>query len=230
MQGDNVIFTTVSVQAVEALVAMYQTLGYKVHPHKTYISRDRGEFLRRSYEHGGITGYTPRTLLALRNSFRNPIFPIPIAPAERLYSRLALRSLARQRGACPDSCAQMYLEDAAQAGIEERTASAFALTSATFGGAGLEVEHGYMGKYLMIKFGREQPWLRPRIKKTPLEVRPTLGRWKQRLKNLDIDFTGGYRQQFSQLLAIKWGLREADITGNPIFLVLSLLLSSGPLQ
>ncbi|CAB3232863.1 unnamed protein product [Arctia plantaginis] len=61
--------------------------------------------------------YTPRILLALR--FRSPIIPIPIAPAERLYSRLALWTLARQRGACPDSCAQMYLEDATQAEIDD---------------------------------------------------------------------------------------------------------------
>lgn len=51
-QGDDVIFTTTSVEAVETLVATYQTLGYRVHPHKTYISKDRGEFLRRSYERG----------------------------------------------------------------------------------------------------------------------------------------------------------------------------------
>lgn len=141
------IFTTTSVEAVEALVAMYQTLGYKVHPQKTYISRDRGEFLRRSYERSGITGYTPRTLLSLR--FRNPIIPIATAPAERLYSRLALWSLARQRGASPSACTELYLEDARQAGIDERIASAFALTPATYGGAGLETEEGRMGAHLV---------------------------------------------------------------------------------
>ncbi|CAB3248676.1 unnamed protein product [Arctia plantaginis] len=176
MQGDDVIFTTVSVRAVEALFAMYLTLGYKVHPHKTYISRDRGELLRRSYECNCITGYTPRTLLALR--FRNPIIPIPIAPAERVYSRLALWSLARQRGACPK-----YTRDT-------------------------------WDNYLIKTYGNRQPWIRPRIQKPPLKVRPTLGRWKERLENLDIDFTGGYREQFSKLLAITWGLREADITGK----------------
>lgn len=34
MQGDDVLFTTTSVGAVETLVAMYGTLGYKVHPQK----------------------------------------------------------------------------------------------------------------------------------------------------------------------------------------------------
>ncbi|CAB3228065.1 unnamed protein product [Arctia plantaginis] len=160
MQGDDVIFTTVSVGAVEALVAMYLTLGYKVHQHKTYISRDQVEFLRRSYECSGITGYTPRTLLALR--FRNPIIPIPIAPAERLCSRLALWSLARQRGACPTSCTQMYIEDAVQAGIDASTASAFALTPATYGGAGLEIHEGHMRNYHIKTYGSRQPWIRPR--------------------------------------------------------------------
>ncbi|CAB3249509.1 unnamed protein product [Arctia plantaginis] len=137
MQGDDVIFTTVSVRAVEALLTMYLTLGYK-----------------------------------------------------------------------------MYIKDAVQAGIDERTASAFALTDATYGGAGLEIHEGHMGNYLIKTYGNRQPWIRPRIQKPPLKVRPTLGRWKERLENLDIDFTGGYREQFSKLLAITWGLREADITGK----------------
>lgn len=143
MQGDDVLFTTVGVTGVEALVAMYQTLGYKVHPQKTYISRDRGEFLRRSYELGGITRYTPRTLLSIR--FRNPIIPMPIAAAERLYSRLAMWSLARQRGADPSVCADMYLEDAEQSGVERHLASAFALTPATYGGGGSRDRRGTYG-------------------------------------------------------------------------------------
>lgn len=212
MQGDDVIFTTNSVGSVEALVAMYQTLGYKVHPHKTYISRERGEFLRRSYETDGITGYTPRTLLALR--FRNPIVPMPISPAERLYSRLALWSLARQRGGEAGVCADLYIEDAVQAGIEASMASAFALTPATYGGAGLETEQGRMGARLTLRFGRDQAWVRPRIKKPSLKITPKLGCWKERLQQADLAFTGTYRDQFHSLLAITWGMREADITGK----------------
>lgn len=154
MQGDDVIFTTISTEAVEALVAMYQTLWYRVHLQKTYISRDRDEFLRRSYERGGITGYTPRTLLSL--SFRNPIIPLPVTPAERLYSRLALWSLAQQRGASPRACAELYLEDALQAGIDGQRAAAFALAPAIYGGAGLETEEGRMGAHLHSVYGKKQ--------------------------------------------------------------------------
>lgn len=59
-----------------------------------------------------------------------------------------------------------------------------------------------------------QPWIRPVIKKPPLDVRPSLGRWRDRLEALDIDFTGGYREQFNQLLAITWGVRESKLVGK----------------
>lgn len=78
-QGDDVLFTTSYLQCVSAIVHMY---GYKVHPEKTYISRERGEFLR-SYETDRITGYISRSLLSLR--YRNPTIAIPVVKAERIY-------------------------------------------------------------------------------------------------------------------------------------------------
>lgn len=93
MQGDDVVFTTQSVGMVEALVYVYQLLGYKVHTQKTFISRDRAEFLRRSYERSGITGYTPRTLLTIR--FRNPVIPLPLRRSVCIPGWL--------RGPCVDS-------------------------------------------------------------------------------------------------------------------------------
>lgn len=76
------------------------------------------------------------------------------------------------------------------------------------------MEEGRMGAYLVAKYGRRQPWVRPVIKKPPLDIRPSLGRWKDRLEALEMDFTGGYREQFSQLLAITCGIREAKLVGK----------------
>lgn len=51
-QGDDVIFTSTSVWEVQLIIHAYNIFGYEVHPHKTFISRHRAEFLRRSYERG----------------------------------------------------------------------------------------------------------------------------------------------------------------------------------
>lgn len=86
--SNDVLFTTTSLAGVTSLLSAYREFGYEVHPEKTYVSRCRGEFLRRSYEEVGIVGYTMRTMVSLR--FRNPIIPLEICAPARIYSRLAL--------------------------------------------------------------------------------------------------------------------------------------------
>lgn len=80
VQGDDVIFGSDSLLAIRLVVASYIKIGYEIHPMKTFLSDHRGEFLRRSYELQGITGYNTRTLLSIR--FMNPIQDAPILPVE----------------------------------------------------------------------------------------------------------------------------------------------------
>jgi hypothetical protein len=60
-QGDDVILATKTVDTAACIMDTYEKLGYEVHPLKTFISRNRAEFLRRSYEVTGVTGYIARS-------------------------------------------------------------------------------------------------------------------------------------------------------------------------
>lgn len=80
-QGDDVIFSTNSELFVKTAIDTYQKIGYEVHQMKTYISTWRGEFLRRSYEPTGVTGYVARSMVNIR--FKNPILASPIDKHEQ---------------------------------------------------------------------------------------------------------------------------------------------------
>lgn len=66
-QGEDILFSTLKVADIERIVAVCGCLGQEIH---TYISRTRGELLKRSYEVNKITSCTKITQLSLR--FRNP--------------------------------------------------------------------------------------------------------------------------------------------------------------
>lgn len=211
-QGDDVIFETTELRHVERTVAVYSALGYEVHPQKTYISRDRGEFLRRSYEPTGITGYTCRTQLSMR--FRNPVIELPLAPAERIASRVALWLLSRQRGSCAKGVADMIIEDAAQAGVSKEDVINFSLTPTCVGGLGLVGGDDCVASALLAQLETKSRWITPRIERPSLRLRPYLGYWKGRFERLGLSLHGDYETNFHTMIAQTWGLRQSEITGK----------------
>lgn len=208
-QGDDVAFATTDLEDVALVMHVYNKLGYEAHPSKTFYSRYRTEFLRKSYEDGvGITGYLARTLLSIR--FRSPILEIPIARASRLYSRLTAWHLMTLRGAKPKSAVDCYLWDAEQIGVDRRTASNFALTPASFGGAGLWPE-GLMSAHLKKDF---TTYMNYDIKTEYHTVQPRLGHWNTRLKNFGSYLGERERESFNITLAKSWGIKDVDIVKN----------------
>lgn len=192
---------------------MYGYLGYKVHPQKTYISRDRGEFLRRNYEPKKLTGYLGRTQLALR--FRNPIIPLALDPAERLGSRMDLWSLFAIRGGNGRGVAEMFLEDAEQSGVKKEIAIGYALTPCCAGGLGLDKEDHPIGKELFaLNGGGITQWVRPKTEKPLNRLDINWGKWQGRMDLLGIHLSGGYKEEFKLLLARTWGVPELHLVGE----------------
>ncbi|QBL75907.1 putative non-structural polyprotein [Solenopsis midden virus] len=208
-QGDDVIFAVTNVQEAQYIIDTYRKIGYEVHPMKTYISKTRSEFLRRSYENIGVTGYTARTLLSIR--FRNPILELPINKGVRLYSRLTLWHLCYLRGCDANRCSQAYLSDARQMRIETSDAASYALTPSSVGGGGLD-PNSSMAPLLREK--SDGRWLRMEVDEYYKDVEPRLGKWSGRLLKHGIDLIGGRKYEFFRTLAASWGIRAPDIYGT----------------
>lgn len=134
-QGDDVIFSCANLSGIHLIIDTYGKLGYQVHFQKTYISRCRGEFLRRSYEEQRVTGYLARTIHGLR--FKNPIQDDPISLTEHIYGHLTQWHLAYMRGGRADSVVSMLLEDIKGMGVSTKKAASFFLTPNSLGGGGL---------------------------------------------------------------------------------------------
>lgn len=204
-QGDDVVFSTNDLGAVEAVVALYGEVGYQVHPEKTFVSRQRAEFLRKSYEVGRIVGYISRGILSIR--FRNPIISTPVVAEERLYSRLSTWQLCVLRGADVGRVMSLFLDDAEQLGVKRVDAADFALTPNSFGGGGVPVE-SRMGAALRREGSGE--WKEIRITKEYRRLGLELGKWEKRL-----DRWGGAnrdeRAGFRRLLAQMWGIDEVEL-------------------
>lgn len=209
--GDDIHFKVNSIPAIRALIEQYNNNGYEVHPAKTYVSHRRTEFLRRSYEEGGIVGYLPRTLVSLLA--RNPITDQPISKASRFSDRLTLGLLATLRGASPRAVSCFLLEDAKQMGLRREDVCDFALTPAAVGGAGLSAVSGPLAHCLMAHTtGR---WLKPVVVETEAPVvKTSLGAWARRVDSagvrLDPDLQAGFVKQLAQ----SWGIREKAVTGK----------------
>lgn len=208
-QGDDVIFATKSVVDARVLIDTYSKVGYEVHPMKTYISRTRSEFLRRSYERSGITGYTARTCLSIM--YRNPILELPVSRAERVYSRLAIWHLCTLRGCDDRRCARAYIMDSGQAGVLASEACDFAVTPNCMGGGGLDTSSG-MGVEVR-RFGKGE-WLTLVSTKHIRDIRPTLGKWEGRLSEIGVVLRGSRQRDLNYVLARSWGMREADLLGK----------------
>lgn len=208
-QGDDINFATTTLQNVRWILHVYNTLGYEAHPEKTFISRERTEFLRKSYESGlGITGYVPRTLLSIR--FKNPILENPVVKAARLYSRATTWHLLTLRGGEGKNIGQLYLEDAEQIGVRKEYAAGFLLCPAAFGGAGLDwasemaivPKHHFKGYYV------------PLITQDKRKVIPNLGRWRDRIHQWKDHLEQDNLQKFYAMLAQSWGISEKDLTAK----------------
>lgn len=74
-QGDDARLLLDSEEAAVLLAKVYQEAGFGVNPSKTWVSRDRDEFLRRVAVAGRIFGYPARSLPSA--FWRNPIKPPP---------------------------------------------------------------------------------------------------------------------------------------------------------
>lgn len=209
-QGDDVTFACPSLEDIGAIIHVYNRLGYEVHPSKTYYSRYRTEFLRKSFEHPlGIVGYAGRTLLSIR--FRNPILEMPVLKPMRLYSRLTLWHLLSVRGADGAACARAYLEDALQMGVSETNARGFALCPASFGGAGLSPSSALAST---LREGHPTVWRTFEVDYNTKRIRPLLGKWNDRIQQHAAFLDERQVSGFSQVLARSWGIREADIHGK----------------
>ncbi|KAL4720683.1 hypothetical protein ACJJTC_001317 [Scirpophaga incertulas] len=215
VQGDDVMMTMMNLEDAAEIIAGYGDAGYEVHPSKTFFSRERGEFLRRSYEPGMITGYITRTQLAIR--FRNPVLEMPVSKEERAASRAALWILFRNRGADARQVAECMVEDLIQSGMSEPDIYNYLLTPAAVGGVGITGAGGSVAHYLNVMRawkGVKPKWVVPAVTKPSLRIIPNYGQWKDRLKRVGLKLEGRHKEEFEGLLARTWGLREADITGK----------------
>lgn len=208
-QGDDISYATYLLEHIKWILHVYNQLGYEAHPSKTFISKERTEFLRRSYEADtGIIGYNVRTLLALR--FRNPILQSPIVRSLRLYSRLTLWHLLTLRGALGKPVGEMFLEDAEQLGIRRETTAGFALCPAAFGGGGLD-DYSGMAQALLPYF---KGYYVPHVTQEYKRLKPALGKWTERIREWSDHLENDQLEKFQRVLVQSWGITERDITSK----------------
>jgi hypothetical protein len=70
-QGDDDVFEFESYADAVAMWSAYIIFGFKVNPHKFYISRKRDEFLRKVIEQQSISGYPARSVISIL--WANPV-------------------------------------------------------------------------------------------------------------------------------------------------------------
>lgn len=177
-QGDDVILATADVQSAQYLMDTYEKVGYEVHPLKTYISRNRAEFLRRSYEIGGVTGYVARSMVGL--GFQNPILAAPLDIHERIYNSMAQWALVALRGASPFHAAEMFLESYKTSRIDMHNVADFTLTPSSVGGCGVDPASRF-GAAIHSLGGRGR-WLYVEVTKALRPLRVRLRCWDQRIR------------------------------------------------
>lgn len=216
-QGDDVIFTATDLHAIQLIIDTYGKIGYEVHPMKTYISRTRGEFLRRSYEPEGVTGYLARSLLNIR--YKNPIQSSPLTPGERLYSQLSQLHLVSLRNAKPDVCADMFVEWADQQRLDTAKAASYALTPNAVGGCGLDPLSA-MGSRLRTY--SDNKWYTMVVSKEMRTIKASLGAWGERFSRIGWVPEEGVQKELMRTLAMMWGIRESVLTGDACSKFISL--------
>jgi len=155
-QGDDVIMSVRTVSIAAYIMDTYDKLGYEVHPLKTFISKNRAEFLRRSYEPAGVTGYIARSTVGIR--FRNPAQEEPTSKAERIYPELCQWNLVSLRGAAPVQAAECFLESMRNQGLDTDTVINYILTPSSVGGGGMDVTSRF-GAALFSRLKGRSKWL-----------------------------------------------------------------------
>uniref|UniRef100_A0AAU7L0Q3 RNA-directed RNA polymerase n=1 Tax=Zeugodacus cucurbitae toti-like virus 4 TaxID=3159488 RepID=A0AAU7L0Q3_9VIRU len=209
-QGDDVAFSSGNLNDVSHIIHIYNKLGYEAHPAKTFYSKYRTEFLRKSYEKGvGITGYICRSLLSIR--FRNPILDLAVEKATRIYSRLTTWHLLCIRGMKSKCVAELFIEDCAQMGVSAEHAAGYALCKASFGGAGLTFS-SQLGKALLRWYKVPYTY---EVVINEKKLSPYLGQWNQRLKQTCSKYLDKHNyDHLYRSLAMSWGMREIDLLGK----------------
>lgn len=114
-QGDDITLTCKDIIDAQYIIGIMNFLGYKVHAQKTFLSRTRTEFLQRSFEKHGISGYLPRSLLGMR--YRHPVLEIPISKVQRILARFLNWQLIVVRGGDVHRAMECYVMDAEQIGL-----------------------------------------------------------------------------------------------------------------
>lgn len=217
-QGDDILFTCRSLELAEQIISMYRWVGYDVHPEKTFVSRHRAEFLRRSYERGKLIGYRARGMLSIL--YRNPIKEPEMVKPMRIYSRVSVWNMMVLRGACAERVVDLMMEDARQAGIDEDKAAGFVLLPAAYGGAGVVPDSrlgGQLKRYWKGKYWRPQ-WV---YGERRLSV--NIGKWSSRLAKHHIRLGGSNYDAFTKALLHSWGYTDktlytsVDVTWEEVF-------------
>lgn len=200
-QGDDIHLKATTVRALEDLISTMTENGYDINSLKTYVSRTRTEFLRRSYEPNTITGYLGRSLTSLR--FRNPIKCDPISKPSRAYERVSFAMLMRGRGAVAESIAEYIFQDCQQLGIDRKTTANFCLTPNAVGGLGLfSPAEGVAGHLRQSSDGQ---WIATRTLITNNKLKVDLGAWRGRLNRIG-GISAEAHTKFSEILAVSWGI------------------------
>lgn len=211
-QGDDISVELSTVEEGDVLLTAMGALGYKVHPQKTYISRDRTEFLQRSFEPGSITGYLSRLFLGIR--FRSPILEPPLIRAERLFSRFMIWQLAMLRGADIGRAIDAFLMEAAALKVERGDAIGFMLTPRAYGGMGVATD-SEMGMRVMREWDGQ--WRRLRVYKPVKKRKMHLGQWARRIRDVGLVLDETNRDEIEAEMLTSWGIRQAAIYSDVSF-------------
>lgn len=222
-QGDDCSLECETVQAAQEMLGTMTMLGYKIHPFKTFLSRERTEFLQRSIERKGITGYFARLLLGLR--FTSPIQEAPICKVERVASRFTSWHLCCLRGADINRCMMMYILDATQVGLSRQQAVSLAMTPRVYGGLGI-AQTSRMAQVLLPHWNGM--WTKMVILKERRHIKFNYGKWITRILNTrSITTSMLARTTIPEEMLITWGVRQSKIWGKITVMWMDMLPNAG---
>ncbi|UHK03112.1 MAG: RNA-dependent RNA polymerase [Sanya totivirus 1] len=208
-QGDDLTLCLHQLEHVNMIVQMYNEVGLEINPQKIYVSRYRNEFLRRSIETGGIFGYIPRTLLALR--FRNPVLNPTVIKVTRGYAKFTLWHMAILRGGSVKDIVREMANDIQQIPLDVTDFFDYLCTPNAFGGGGI-APNSLLARSLGA--WTTGTWKIPRIQYEAKDFRLPLGGWSTRVVPwLEVIGKEGI-QELQNTLVMNWGLPESRRVGR----------------
>lgn len=208
-QGDDLTLCLHHISHVNMIVDMYNAMGLEINPQKIYVSRYRNEFLRRSIEAGGIFGYIPRTLLALR--FRNPVLNPSVIKTTRGYTKFTLWHTAILRGGAVESVVRELANDVGQIPLDVTDFFDYLCTPNAFGGGGVATDTVL---YRCLSKWTTGDWKVPEIKYEEKEFALPLGGWSPRLAPWSSVIGRSGVQELQNTLVMNWGLPESRRVGK----------------